>query len=79
MSLDDMIDKDLDVGPLQTINVCSTPIVSIANLRNSETASCAAHSLYLQNGNIFNDINMPSSPPTSICLVLHLLFEGFKS
>lgn len=76
-SLSGCVDRYRDV--FQTINVCGTPIVSITNLGNNELASYTAYSLYFQNGNIFDDINMSSSSFVTMHLVLHLLFEGFKA
>lgn len=76
-SLSGCVDRYRDV--FQTISVCGTPIVSITNLGNNELASYTAYSLYFQNGNIFDDINMSSSSFVTMHLVLHLLFEGFKA
>lgn len=76
-SLSGCVDRYRDV--FQTISVCGTPIVSITNLGNNELASYTAYSLYFQNGNIFDDINMSSSSFVTMHVVLHLLFEGFKA
>lgn len=76
-SLSGCVDRYRDV--FQAISVCGTPIVSITNLGNNELASYTAYSLYFQNGNIFDDINMSSSSFVTMHVVLHLLFEGFKA
>lgn len=75
-SLSGCIDRYRDV--FQNINLRGTPIISITYLGNNELASYTTYSLYFQNGNIFDDINMSSSSFVALHLVLHLLFEGFK-
>ena len=46
------------------------------NLGNNGLTSFTTHGPYFQNGNISDNIKMPSSSPVSMHLVLHLLFEG---